>query len=93
MLTDDQIAAAKRGDYSHPGDVLHEHNDCIRMAYEWLGAQNARATLSGKYPDFSLSVQLALPSNKRLEDIGEALMQDCWDRLDPKTYALREDGQ
>jgi hypothetical protein len=50
MLTDDQIAAAKNGfRYRHPAEVLHEHNDCIRMAYEWLDAQNVRATSSGKF--------------------------------------------
>lgn len=50
MLTDNQIDAAKQGfRYDHPGDVLHEHNDCIRMAYEWLDAQNVRATPSKKF--------------------------------------------
>ncbi|MDQ3077960.1 MAG: hypothetical protein M3Q83_03855 [Pseudomonadota bacterium] len=49
MLTAEQIAAAKKGvRYEHPREVFHEHDDCIRMAYEWLDAQNVRATLSGK---------------------------------------------
>lgn len=42
MLTQEEIAAAKRRTaYSHPdGEILHEHDDCIRIAYEWLDAQN-----------------------------------------------------
>lgn len=37
-LTNAEIAKAKaRTDYS--GEVSHEHNDCIRIAYEWLDAQ------------------------------------------------------
>lgn len=126
MLSTEQIAAAKKGfRYSQPADVLHEHDDCIRMAYEWLDAQNVRASpsgkfrplkhiiekwagryisqsdvevaaamhprISGKYPDYNLSARLILPSDKRLEGIGEALKQGYRDRLDPKTYALRED--
>lgn len=40
MLTDKQIEQAKKTTrYSLPGDIVHEHNDCIRMAYEWLDAQ------------------------------------------------------
>lgn len=40
MLTDDAIESAKAlTKYSTPGYKLHEHNDCIRMAYEWLDAQ------------------------------------------------------
>ena len=37
MLTDNQINAAKAA-LSIP-DANHEHNDCIRIAYEWLDAQ------------------------------------------------------
>lgn len=127
MLTDEQIAATKMGfRYAHPSDVLHEHNDCIRMAYEWLDAQNVRATSSGKfralkhiiekwagryisqsdvevaaamhprirgkYPDFNLSARLIQPSDSRLNDIGEALTQDYRARLEPKAYAMQEDG-
>jgi hypothetical protein len=125
MLTAQEIAAAKKGfRYSHPADVHHEHDDCIRMAYEWLDAQNVRVTPSkkfralkhiiekwagryisqsdveiaaaahprihGKYPDFNLSAQLVQPNDRRLQGIGEALTQGYRDRLDPKTYALRE---
>lgn len=40
MLTDKQIEQAKKTTrYSLGDDILHEHNDCIRMAYEWLDAQ------------------------------------------------------
>ena len=40
MLTDKQIEEAKQATvYSLGNDILHEHNDCIRMAYEWLDAQ------------------------------------------------------
>jgi hypothetical protein len=38
MLTDEQIEAAKRST-PHTLDAHHEHNDCIRLAYEWLDAQ------------------------------------------------------
>jgi hypothetical protein len=38
MLTDEEIDAAKtRTIYTE--QLHHEHNDCIRMAYEWLDAQ------------------------------------------------------
>jgi len=40
MLTDQQIEAAKKTiRYSTTEKPLHEHNDCIRFAYEWLDAQ------------------------------------------------------
>ncbi|NWA08302.1 hypothetical protein [Pseudomonas gingeri] len=40
MLTDEQIEAAKKTTrYSTPEEPVHEHNDCIRFAYEWLDAQ------------------------------------------------------
>lgn len=127
MLTAQQIATAKSEcRYEHRADIFHEHDDCIRMAYEWLDAQNVRATPSGKsrplkhiiekwagryvsqsdvevaaamhprirgkYPDFNLSARLVLPSDNRLEGIGEALTQGYRDRMDPKAYSLREDG-
>lgn len=38
MLTNAEIDAAKRK-LRQTEDVLHEHNDCIRLAYEWLDAQ------------------------------------------------------
>lgn len=40
MITDAQIEAAKKATiYSSSEKPLHEHNDCIRFAYEWLDAQ------------------------------------------------------
>jgi len=38
MLTDDEIEAGKRRT-KYTDDPHHEHNDCIRLAYEWLDAQ------------------------------------------------------
>ncbi len=39
MLTAADIQKAKSTTLYSPGDVLHEHDDCIRMAYEWIDAQ------------------------------------------------------
>ena len=39
MLTDAEIEAAK-GRTAYTAKPHHEHNDCIRMAYQWLDAQN-----------------------------------------------------
>jgi hypothetical protein len=124
MLTGAEIAAAKKGvRYEVPREVFHEHDDCIRMAYEWLDAQNVRATPSGKsrplkhiiekwagryvsqsdvevaaamhprirgkYPDFNLSARLVLPSDKRLEGIGEALTQAIVNNLTEKPIPCR----
>lgn len=126
MLTAEQIASAKSNfRYSNPADTHHEHDDCIRLAYEWLDAQNVRTSPSkkfhslkhiiekwagryvsqsdvevaaamhprirGKYSDYNLSARLVLPSDKRLEGIGQALTQDYRDRMDPKIYAMQED--
>jgi hypothetical protein len=125
MITSAEIATAKATyRYSHPNDILHEHDDCIRMAYEWLDAQNIVATpnkkfrplkhvvekwagryisqsdvevaaamhprIRGTYPNFNLSARLVLPSDRRLQGIGEALTQGYRERLDPRTYSLRE---
>lgn len=38
-LTDEQIEAAKATARYSTSHVLHQHNDCIRIAYEWLDAQ------------------------------------------------------
>lgn len=127
MLTAEQIADAKsRTPYAHRADILHEHDDCIRMAYEWLDAQNTIATpnkkyralkhiiekwagryvsqsdvevaafmhprISGKYPNFNLSARLVLPSDRRLEGIGEAMTQGYRERLEPDVYTTREDS-
>lgn len=125
MLTSADIAAAKKTyRYSNPKDILHEHDDCIRLAYEWLDAQNTIATpnkkyrplkhiiekwagryisqsdveiaaamhprIHGSYPNFNLSSRLVLPSDRRLQGIREALTQGYRERLDQRTYALRE---
>lgn len=39
MLTDFEINIAKTKVKKWNSDSSHEHNDCIRMAYEWLDAQ------------------------------------------------------
>jgi hypothetical protein len=39
MLSDDDIERAKRSTKYSSKDPLHEHPDCIRIAYEWLDAQ------------------------------------------------------
>lgn len=44
MLTAEQIADGKRrAKHRTMGDVNHEHDDCIRIAYAWLDAQKTRA--------------------------------------------------
>lgn len=49
MLTDKQIEQAKKTTpYTIGDDVFHEHNDCIRMAYEWLDAQKKTKGLTAK---------------------------------------------
>lgn len=48
MLVDAEIQAAKaRTTYTET--PLHEHNDCIRMAYEWLDAQKILKVGRRKY--------------------------------------------
>lgn len=48
MLTDADIEAAKaRTAYSDKPH--HEHNDCIRMAYEWLDAQKTVKVAKKEY--------------------------------------------
>lgn len=40
MLTSEAITMAKKTTpYRHRTEVFHEHDDCIRIAYEWLDAQ------------------------------------------------------
>lgn len=52
MLTDKQIEQAKKTmRYSLSDDICHEHNDCIRMAYEWLDTQKKiKGTTTKYYP-------------------------------------------
>ncbi|WCE29686.1 hypothetical protein [Vibrio sp. SCSIO 43137] len=48
-ITDEQIEEGKRATkYSEPTDIVHEHNDCIRIAYEWLDAQKKIKNTSNK---------------------------------------------
>ncbi len=52
MLSDTDIEAGKkRTKYSLRGDPHHEHNDCIRIAYEWLDAQVKTKERSNKKHD------------------------------------------
>lgn len=39
MITDKQIELAKHKTNYNPDSPYHEHNDSIRIAYEWLDAQ------------------------------------------------------
>lgn len=39
MLTTEQIDAAKKRTKYGLKEQLHQHDDCIRIAYEWLDAQ------------------------------------------------------
>lgn len=39
MLSDKEIEIAKSGTKYSSKPPLHQHNDCIRIAYEWLDAQ------------------------------------------------------
>jgi hypothetical protein len=45
MLTDLEIERAKKN-VKYTEEVLHESNDCIRIAYEWLDAQKKNKTTS-----------------------------------------------
>jgi len=38
-MEDNQIEEARRRIKYSTGQPLHQHNDCIRIAYEWLDAQ------------------------------------------------------
>ncbi len=52
MITSEQIARAKQQtSYTNPTEIRHEHDDCIRIAYEWLDAQDkARRKLRHPFP-------------------------------------------
>ena len=43
-ITKEQIEAAKKKTKYSLHDPLHEHDDCIRIAYEWLDAQHKLKT-------------------------------------------------
>jgi len=47
ILTDEQIEEAKKWTKYNSAEQLHQHNDCIRIAYEWLDAQD---TITSKQP-------------------------------------------
>ena len=47
ILTDEQIEEAKKRVLYGLGEAHHEHNDCVRIAYEWLDAQD---TILSKQP-------------------------------------------
>lgn len=49
MLTAEQIAEAKRSAPYGGGEQLHEHDDCVRIAYEWLDAQARNRTRTPPY--------------------------------------------
>ena len=44
MISDEQIEAAKKATSYTLHEPAHEHNDCIRFAYEWLDAQTKTKT-------------------------------------------------
>ena len=49
MLTSAQISDAKRHvRYEHKSEAFQEHDDCVRLAYEWLDAQSTIASSSKK---------------------------------------------
>ncbi len=112
MLTDEQIEDAKKRVTYSLGEPHHEHNDCIRIAYEWLDAQERtkgvtrsprplkhhiekwggryvsqsdvdvaaelHPDIKGTYPYFNISRRLTLPSESRLDGIGEARTQTSY---------------
>ncbi|MDO1509414.1 MULTISPECIES: hypothetical protein [unclassified Neisseria] len=45
MLTHEQIAEAKKKT-KYTSEILHEHDDCIRIAYEWFDAQTKTKTIN-----------------------------------------------
>lgn len=52
MLSEAQIAQAKKTAPYHRGEApLHEHDDCVRMAHEWLSAQErTKGLMRRAYP-------------------------------------------
>lgn len=60
MLSANQIAVAKKRMKYGTKDQLHEHDDCIRIAYEWLDAQ----------PKTKGSVRVARPLKHHIEKWG-----------------------
>lgn len=51
MISDSEIEAAKLRTKYSLNEPHHEHNDCIRIAYEWLDAQiKLKGTTKKVYP-------------------------------------------
>ena len=48
MITDQQIDEAKTQTNYTEDNIIHEHNDCIRIAYEWFDAQKKTKAVSRK---------------------------------------------
>ncbi|MGL1932246.1 MAG: hypothetical protein OCC45_10850 [Desulfotalea sp.] len=48
MITDAEIESAKKKTTYVLDSQLHQHNDCIRIAYEWLDAQKKTKGVSSK---------------------------------------------
>ncbi|WP_417733415.1 hypothetical protein [Roseovarius sp.] len=124
MLTTKQIENGKMNAPT-PHERHHEHDDCIRMAYEWLDAQKRtkqptskpfalkhiienwggryvsqsdvevaawlHPDIKGTYPYFNISARLTLPSESRLEGIGEAYKHNSSPkRIDQSIYKFTE---
>lgn len=49
MISAEEIAEAKKMTKYGTKKVLHEHDDCIRMAYEWLDAQKRTKGISRRF--------------------------------------------
>lgn len=51
MITDQEIELAKKSTKYSLDSQHHKHNDCIRIAYEWLDAQKkTKGTIKTGYP-------------------------------------------
>ncbi|MBE3761812.1 hypothetical protein HJ205_22565 [Vibrio parahaemolyticus] len=48
MITDKEIELAKTETKYALDSQLHEHNDCVRIAYQWLDAQNKTKSIGRK---------------------------------------------
>lgn len=123
MQLTDQVIDEGKARLKRP-DAHHEHNDCVRIAYEWLDAQAKtkgytrqcnplkhmieqwagryvsqddvevaamlHPDVKGKYPFFNIGARLTKPSERRLENIGQAFTQDQRTRFDPIKYKIHE---
>jgi len=50
MISAEQIAQVKKKTKYGMKKVFHEHDDCIRIAYEWLDAQKKTKGISSRLP-------------------------------------------